>query len=73
MGGCLSSPAPEDAVARQRSQEIDRRLEEDYKRFRKEVKILLLGNLPPVPRLHSDNWAGSGESGKSTVFLSPFV
>jgi len=49
MGGCFSSPAPEDAEARQRTQEIDRRIEDDYKRLRKEVKILLLGNLLLFP------------------------
>jgi guanine nucleotide-binding protein G(i) subunit alpha len=45
MGGCFSSPRPEDATARQRTQEIDKKLEEDYRRLRKEVKILLLGIL----------------------------
>jgi len=49
MGGCFSSPAPEDAEARQRTQDIDRRIDEDYKRLRKEVKILLLGNLLMSP------------------------
>jgi len=44
----MSSPKPEDAEARQRTQEIDRRLEEDYRRLRKEVKILLLGTIPSV-------------------------
>jgi len=48
MGGCFSSPQPQDVEARQRTQEIDRRLEDDYRRLRKEVKILLLGNLFPV-------------------------
>jgi guanine nucleotide-binding protein G(i) subunit alpha len=43
MGSCFSSPKDADAEARQRTQEIDRRLEDDYKRLRKEVKILLLG------------------------------
>ena len=43
MGACLSSAQPEDVQARQRTQEIDKRLEEDYRRLRKEVKILLLG------------------------------
>lgn len=46
MGSCFSSPRPEDAEARQRTHEIDRRLEEDYRRLRKEVKILLLGTDP---------------------------
>jgi len=53
MGSCFSSTEPEDErAAKQRTQEIDRRLEEDYRQLRREVKILLLG---------------SGESGKSTV------
>jgi guanine nucleotide-binding protein G(i) subunit alpha len=43
MGGCFSSQQPQDQEARQRTQEIDRRLEDDYRRLRKEVKILLLG------------------------------
>ena len=43
MGSCFSSPKPEDVQAKQRTHEIDRGLEDDYKRLRKEVKILLLG------------------------------
>ena len=50
MGSCFSSQPPEDVEARQRTQEIDRRLEEDYRRLRKEVKILLLGTLFPNAR-----------------------
>jgi len=46
MGACLSSSPPEDAEARQRTAEIDRRLEDDYRKLRKEVKILLLGLFP---------------------------
>ena len=46
MGSCLSSQQPEDAEARHRTQEIDKKLEEDYRRLRKEVKILLLGIIP---------------------------
>jgi guanine nucleotide-binding protein G(i) subunit alpha len=65
MGSCCSSPQPQDAEARQRTQEIDRRLEDDYRRLRKEVKILLLGTPPSL--LTVANGAGSGESGKSTV------
>jgi hypothetical protein len=63
MGGCFSSPEPHDVEARQRTQEIDRRLDEDYRRLRKEVKILLLGNSLLWIMLTT----GSGESGKSTV------
>ncbi|KAK7044832.1 heterotrimeric G-protein alpha subunit [Favolaschia claudopus] len=49
MGGCASQP---DRADKERSDAIDRQLEEDSKKFRKECKILLLG---------------SGESGKSTI------
>lgn len=49
MGGCMSTS---DRAGRQRSDEIDKMIEEDSKRFKKECKILLLG---------------SGESGKSTI------
>jgi len=50
MGNCAS--ATQDREAHQRSADIDRIIEEDSKKFKKECKILLLG---------------SGESGKSTV------
>jgi guanine nucleotide-binding protein G(i) subunit alpha len=49
MGACSSQP---DRDSKSRSDEIDRQLEEDSKRYKKECKILLLG---------------SGESGKSTI------
>ncbi|KAJ7319418.1 G-protein alpha subunit [Mycena albidolilacea] len=49
MGGCASQL---DRTSKSRSDEIDRQLEEDSKRYKKECKILLLG---------------SGESGKSTI------
>jgi len=59
MGACVSSPgnedttgSPSDPEARQRSNQIDKQIEEDGRKYKKEVKILLLG---------------SGESGKSTV------
>ncbi|KAM5438419.1 Guanine nucleotide-binding protein alpha-2 subunit [Microsporum canis] len=55
MGGCLSSTgggSDEVAEQKKKSQAIDRVLEEDMKRLKKECKILLLG---------------SGESGKSTI------
>jgi guanine nucleotide-binding protein G(i) subunit alpha len=44
MGGCFSLPAPEDPDARSRTHDIDRGIEDDYKKLRKEVKILLLGD-----------------------------
>ena len=49
MGACASV---QDRSAKERSDLIDRQIEEDSRRFRKECKILLLG---------------SGESGKSTI------
>ncbi|KAI9475736.1 MAG: G-protein alpha subunit [Benjaminiella poitrasii] len=49
MGLCLST---EDRINKQKSQNIDRELEEDQRRLKRECKILLLG---------------SGESGKSTI------
>lgn len=51
MGVCMSSET-EETEQRKRSQMIDRKLEEDSRRLRRECKILLLG---------------SGESGKSTI------
>lgn len=50
MGNCAS--AQQDKVEKEVSDEIDRQIEEDSKKFRKECKILLLG---------------SGEGGKSTI------
>ncbi|KPM42393.1 Guanine nucleotide-binding protein alpha-3 subunit [Neonectria ditissima] len=51
MGACMSS-SNEEVDSKKKSQAIDKQLEEDSKRLRKECKILLLG---------------SGESGKSTI------
>ncbi|CRG89690.1 Guanine nucleotide-binding protein alpha-3 subunit [Talaromyces islandicus] len=52
MGGCVSSETNVDLEQKKKSQAIDRKLEEDSRRLRRECKILLLG---------------SGESGKSTI------
>ncbi|KAI5308681.1 guanine nucleotide-binding protein subunit alpha, partial [Ascosphaera atra] len=52
MGVCFSSNKGENVEERQRSQAIDKKIEEDAKRLSKECKILLLG---------------AGESGKSTI------
>ena len=49
MGNCVST---QDREALQVSQAIDKQIEEDYRKYKKECKILLLG---------------SGESGKSTI------
>lgn len=44
MGNCMSSNgAGEDAEQKKKSQMIDRTLEEDSKKLRRECKILLLG------------------------------
>lgn len=45
MGICLSA---EDREKRSKSQRIDRELEEDNKKLRRECKILLLGNTPTL-------------------------
>ena len=42
MGICMSS-SPEDGEQKKRSQAIDRKLDEDSRRLRRECKILLLG------------------------------
>jgi hypothetical protein len=44
MGGCMSTNA-EDLEQKKRSQAIDRKLEEDSRKLRRECKILLLGML----------------------------
>jgi guanine nucleotide-binding protein subunit alpha len=43
MGMCMSTNNTEDVEQKKRSQAIDRKLEEDSKRLRRECKILLLG------------------------------
>jgi guanine nucleotide-binding protein G(i) subunit alpha len=43
MGNCLSGGGGESSEQKRKSQAIDKQLEEDSKRLRKEVKILLLG------------------------------
>lgn len=43
MGACGSSPSGEDEQQKKRSAAIDKTLEEDSKKLRKECKILLLG------------------------------
>jgi len=46
MGTCMSTSG-EDSDQRKRSNKIDKELEEDSKKLRKECKILLLGTSPP--------------------------
>mmetsp|Transcript_19745 Transcript_19745/g.50127 ORF Transcript_19745/g.50127 Transcript_19745/m.50127 type:complete len:354 (+) Transcript_19745:122-1183(+) len=53
MGNCASGGTPEDREARKRNREIEHTLNKDGRKFREEVKLLLLG---------------PGESGKSTIF-----
>ena len=43
MGQCCSSENSEGAEQKKRSQEIDKQIEEDSKKLRRECKILLLG------------------------------
>lgn len=53
-----------------RSNLIDRQLEDDSKKFKKECKILLLGQsglAPFVLACMDADISGSGESGKSTI------
>lgn len=48
MGACMSSNS-EEVEQKKRSQKIDKDLEEDSKRLRRECKILLLGEYPWHP------------------------
>lgn len=43
MGACGSTEVGEDLEQKKRSQMIDKKLEEDSRRLRRECKILLLG------------------------------
>jgi hypothetical protein len=47
MGNCVSTPGKKD---KKRSDAIDRQIEDDSKRFKRECKILLLGEQPWYPR-----------------------
>jgi guanine nucleotide-binding protein G(i) subunit alpha len=49
MGNCGSSQV--EAVAKQHSDEIDKQIEEDLRKFKKECKILLLGASSRAPAL----------------------
>lgn len=65
MGNCASQT---DREEKSKSDAIDRLLEEDSKRFKKECKILLLGASSSLSLiLNQPGWVGSGESGKSTI------
>ena len=54
MGICMSS-SPEDGEQKKRSQAIDRKLEEDSRRLRRECEILLLGTQLSA---HTCTWDG---------------
>ena len=66
MGGCQSIPNKSE---KERSDEIDKQIEEDAKKFKKECKILLLGACAAFLACISAHTfrIGSGESGKSTI------
>lgn len=53
MGNCVGGLTPEEKEQRKRNSEIDKELQNDRKKLKEEVKLLLLG---------------AGESGKSTIF-----
>jgi hypothetical protein len=54
MGICMSTNN-DDVEQKKRSQAIDRKLEEDSRRLRRECKILLLGKPPPGrERVHAN-------------------
>lgn len=55
--------------SKDRSNAIDKQLEDDQRKFKKECKILLLGEWLIVHRVkfRPADEAGSGESGKSTI------
>lgn len=60
MGNCVSS---QDRSAQMRSQEIDRQIEEDSRKFKKECKILLLGECRFAARCCSRRRAGAAVRG----------
>ena len=67
VGGCVSTV---DEVGKLHSEAIDKQLEEDHKKYKRECKILLLGALEcclSVPLLSQFITLGSGEPGKSTI------
>lgn len=69
MGNCCSQDDEQKKEAIQRSAQIDRQIEQDSKKLKKECKILLLGtstlsSRSPAPDLCG---LGSSESGKSTI------
>jgi guanine nucleotide-binding protein G(i) subunit alpha len=79
IGSAQQGSATKDAqparAQRDRSYAIDKLIEEDSKKFKKECKILLLGkcgiditkSFQMIERLYLSRVIGSGESGKSTI------
>jgi guanine nucleotide-binding protein G(i) subunit alpha len=70
MGNCFSQHDDQEKEAAQRSAQIDRQIEQDGKKLKKECKILLLGTFAlslPVLRHLTLVTLGSSESGKSTI------
>lgn len=53
MGACMSANS-EETEQKKRSQKIDKDLEEDSKRLRRECKILLLGTDRPITQARHD-------------------
>jgi guanine nucleotide-binding protein G(i) subunit alpha len=67
MGSCVSTV---DRAGKERSDMIDKEIEDHSKRFKRECKILLLGTLLSSLSLRwltNFSIIGSGESGKSTI------
>lgn len=56
----------EERAALERSRMIEKNLKEDGMQAAKDIKLLLLGQIPPPP-LNYPLISGAGESGKSTI------
>jgi len=70
MGNCCSQHNDQEKEAAHRSAQIDRQIEQDGKKLKKECKILLLGASALSLSLFSGTYLGnlgSSESGKSTI------
>ena len=69
MGNCFAKQNDGEKEAAQRSAQIDRQIEQDGKKLKKECKILLLGMFTLSTQSSSTylGHLGSSESGKSTI------